>query len=188
MLDDCYALYSAIAEKAKGIVLMDFIITKEIFHRPILSKFSNALKQLDLRIHSLSTNSSPHLEEICEMISEMPNLESLVLESARPSNKLEVAVPSDIVNIRSESLQVLDPGNFTLQTCICPSLTNLFWRDESNLIIEGNVEDHHKINDSDCYEFEAGKSGVKLSGIRVPKDCTIRIAADPNGSHIGSDY
>ena len=59
MLDDCYALYSAIAEKAKGIVLMDFIITKEIFHRPILSKFSNALKQLDLRIHSLSTNPAP---------------------------------------------------------------------------------------------------------------------------------
>ena len=207
LLDDYYALYSAIAENAKGIEVMELIITKEIFHRPILSNFSNSLKVLKLYIHSLTSTTPdqhhlcncsspcPHLEEICDMISEMPNLKRLVLESAVNVNvDADVSMPADNITIciRSEPLEQLEPGNFDLESCVCPSLVDLFCRHESSLTMRGDLEDNHEVVYDSCrgdiYKFAAGKSGVKLIGIEVPEDCIIRIAADPNWSDDSSDY
>lgn len=181
LMDEWYQTHAAITQQCAALEVMKIYITKETFHRPILSKFADSLIDLQLGIFSVNNQVSGHgvnsdnqFEEISEAIEQMPNLKHLHLWDV--ANASCIHTRKSII-IRSETLRTLKLHFLFLKACICSSLCRLHCTHESLLEIEGNTNEF--TNDGNSI-FTAGASGIRLVGVDVPKSCVVEIDMGPN--------
>jgi len=182
LMDDWYPIHHVIVENANDIEHLDVPITKETFHRPILTKFAHSLKRLSLGIFSVSyrangsVSNNNQYEEITEAIENMPNLEHLSLKDVADEHSFH---SKKSIMIRSESLQLIILNFILLEACTCPSLNVLCCGDESLINIEGDVRRFYNPSSGDC-SFKAGVGAINMIGIHVPDNCKVVFPMDHN--------